>query len=337
MHSNKIVSRWLLTIMSLIVLIIIVGGITRLTNSGLSMPFWDLIEILPPLNESEWMDKFEEYKRYPDYRNQTIEEFKSIYWWEYIHRIIGRIIGMVALFPFIYFIYKKYLTNKEKKDYAIILFLILIQGVVGLMMVKSGLNPSIYNKAQGVSPFWLLVHLILALLTYSYALLQYLKLNNSTLINLKYKGFNFGSLIFTVILFQIMLGALMSGFKAGYLYQSFPLMDGQFYPSKATLLNFNNPHFIHFFHRWFAFLLFAIVVGSFFKLKDILSESQIFIFRALFYTFIFQIIFGIFSVLNPVIPFAGSIDSIVIALIHQIGSIVLISLGVILAFSFSNK
>ena len=167
MCSNKIVSRWLLTIMSLIVLIIVVGGITRLTNSGLSMPFWDLIEILPPLNESDWMDKFDEYKRYPDYRNQPIEEFKSIYWWEYIHRIIGRIIGVIALFPLLYFIYKKYLTNRQKKDYAIILFLILIQGVVGLMMVKSGLNSAVYNKAQGVSPFWLLVHLILALLTYS--------------------------------------------------------------------------------------------------------------------------------------------------------------------------
>ena len=342
MNSNTIISRWLMAIMSLIIIIIVVGAITRLTNSGLSMPFWDLIEIFPPISESDWDDKFEEYKNNstPDSKEQSISEisdFKTIFWWEYIHRILGRIIGLAALIPLAIFIYKGYLNYRQKRDYGIILLLIITQGIVGWLMVKSGLNVDVYNSSKGVSPFWLLIHLSLAFSTFCYTLFQYLKLKYLDLVNKVDSVINPGIVIFLVIFIQILLGALMSGFKAAYLYPSFPLMEGEFYSSDIILFKFDNLAFINFAHRWFAFIVLATIIAIYYKLLGRMSSSQKNIFAGLLYAVSFQIGLGILSLLNPVIPFQGGVAQIVLAVFHQFGAIILLSVSTILLFSFNNK
>ena len=340
MSSNTIVSKWLIAIMILISVIIVIGAITRLTSSGLSMPFWDLVEIVPPLSEESWLDKFEEYKKTLDYKNQSISsisEFKTIFWWEYIHRIIGRIIGLVALIPLLVFIYKGYLTPKQKRSYGVILFLIITQGVVGWLMVKSGLSEGVYNQSKGVSPFWLLLHLGLAFLTFCYTLFNYLKLNHESIINKSKFNINPGVIIFLLIFIQILLGALMSGFKAAHLYPSFPLMNGEFYPSKMEVFKFSNIEFINFSHRWFAFIALSMIGGIYLKIKRSISLKQKAIFLTLCYAVILQVFLGILSLLNPVIPFAGEIDQITIAVMHQFVAIVLLAICTTLTFSFSNR
>ena len=331
------ISRWLVAIMSLIAIIIVVGAITRLTNSGLSMPFWDLIEVLPPMSEEQWNDKFSEYKEFPDYSNQSLSEFKKIFWWEYIHRIIGRVIGLSVLLPLLVFMYKGYLSTKQKRSYGLILLLVILQGVIGWLMVKSGLDEDIYSQSKGVSPFWLLLHLGLAFLTFCYTLFNYLKLNHKSIIqNVNLKA-NPGTFIFFLVFIQILLGALMSGFKAAYIYPSFPLMNGEFYPSDIILFKFDNIEFINFAHRWFAFIVLVGVISIYFKVKNSISMNQKRIFTALFYATSIQIFLGILSLLNPVIPFEGTTDQVVLAVMHQFGAIVLLAVCTVLSFSFNNK
>ena len=347
MSIDKILSRWLMVIMSLIVVIVVVGAITRLTNSGLSMPFWDIIDIFPPISESGWAEKFDEYKAFsrPDYEKQTLSQsgqmnlskFKTIFWWEYIHRIIGRLIGMVALIPFLYFIYRKYLSKEQKINYLGIILLIAMQGTVGWLMVKSGLNQEVYNQGGGVSPYWLLIHLSLAFITFCWTLYNYLKISYKADINRTKIKFNPGKLIFIFMFVQILLGALMSGFKAAHFYDSFPLMNSQLIPDKIIFFKFDNIEFINFAHRWFAFVVVALIVGIYFKIKVKLSSKQKSIFVGLFYAIFFQIFLGILSLLNPVTPFDGTVDQIALAALHQLGAIIILAICTVLVYNFSSK
>ena len=159
------VSNWLLTIMGLIIIIIVVGGITRLTDSGLSIVDWKPVSgVLPPLNEGDWNNEFDKYKLYPEYKikniSLTLREFKRIFWWEYIHRLLGRLIGLFAVIPYMFFLLKNRLTPNQKQNYFIIIILIGIQGLIGWFMVKTGLNLETYNNL-GVSHFYLSLHLFL--------------------------------------------------------------------------------------------------------------------------------------------------------------------------------
>ena len=337
MDSNKIVSRLLLTIIYLIIVIIVVGGITRLTNSGLSIPAWEITEIFPPMSDDSWSEKFNNYKNYPDYKGQTKEEYKLIYWWEYIHRIIGRIIGIIAIIPFFYFMYKKYLSREQKISYSFILLLIIFQGVIGWMMVKSGLNPEVYEMSKGVSPFWLLAHLGMAFLTLSYTFFNYLRINKQYLINYNPSAANFAKIIVILIFIQILLGALMAGFKAGIIYPTFPLMNGEFYPSRIIMFDFSNPDFIHFSHRWFPFALFILIISFYFKNRRHFSINQKGVFRIFIYIFIFQIFLGIVTVLNPVIPFNWEVDKVCIAVMHQFSAIIILLSAISLLFTFNSK
>ena len=159
---SKFIIYWLISLLSLTGLIIVVGGLTRLTDSGLSITTWDIVTgILPPLNSNECEEAFNLYKEIPQFyllnEDMTMSEFKVIYYWEYIHRILGRILGLLFLIPFIYIYFKKILNKKYNQNLFILFLLILLQGTVGWYMVKSGL---IENTT--VSHYRLAIHLNLA-------------------------------------------------------------------------------------------------------------------------------------------------------------------------------
>ena len=196
------INYWLILLLSLISIIVIVGGLTRLTDSGLSITTWDIfIGVLPPLNNEEWIRLFNLYKEIPQYylmnTNMTMNEFKVIYYWEYAHRILGRLLGITFLIPFIFIYFKKIVSKKYNQNFLILFFLILTQGIVGWYMVKSGL---IENTT--VSHFRLAIHLNLALILFSAIFWHFLNLNSKK--NMKFFDFTQNHLsqkIFIILVF----------------------------------------------------------------------------------------------------------------------------------------
>ena len=177
-NKNNYISIWLLLITLLVALTIVVGGLTRLTDSGLSITKWDLfIGIFPPFTLSEWDKAFNLYKQIPEYSlvypTMTLDEFKVIFWWEYIHRLIGRLIGLLYLFPLLYFTYKKSFSKKTLKSLYLILILILIQGFIGWYMVESGLT-----ERTDVSHYRLSIHLTVAFIIFILLFWNFLKNRN---------------------------------------------------------------------------------------------------------------------------------------------------------------
>tara|TARA_B100000579_G_C22714282_1_gene796120 strand:- start:113 stop:1069 length:957 start_codon:yes stop_codon:yes gene_type:complete len=305
----------------LIILIITVGGLTRLTDSGLSITEWELFKgILPPLDIEKWNFYFDEYKKIPEYKllnyNMSIDEFKVIYFWEYAHRLIARLIGLFAIIPliYIYFKYKSQLIKDFK--YLSIFALICFQGFIGWFMVKSGLIEN-----TDVSHYRLALHLSIALIILSLIFWFILE-------NLKIKKFiskvNNNFLIFFLILifFQIILGAFLAGLNGGLVYNSWPDMNGNFLPNdidKYDLYNsqiLDNPSVIQFYHRLSAYILiiFLIILNYRFYVNKI-ELNSILIFNLAILT---QIILGILTLVTGV--------KIYYASLHQLGSVfVLIS------------
>ena len=318
---TKSIRLWLIVMFLLIVLIITVGGLTRLTDSGLSITEWELFKgILPPLDIEKWNFYFDEYKKIPEYKllnyNMSIDEFKVIYFWEYAHRLIARLIGLFAILPliYIYFKYKSQLIKDFK--YLSIFALICFQGFIGWFMVKSGLIEN-----TDVSHYRLALHLSIALIILSLIFWFILE-------NLKIKKFiskvNNNFLIFFLILifFQIILGAFLAGLNGGLVYNSWPDMNGNFLPNdidKYDLYNsqiLDNPSVIQFYHRLSAYILiiFLIILNYRFYVNKIELKS-ILIFNLAILT---QIILGILTLVTGV--------KIYYASLHQLGSVfVLIS------------
>jgi len=223
--DNKKVIYWLLTGCVLIFTMVIVGGITRLTHSGLSISNYKLISgTIPPLNELEWHDAFELYKQYPEYQKLNkhfdLQDFKDIYFWEWLHRVLGRFIGLVFLIPFIYFLIRKQLTKPTIKKTIILLCLGTFQGFLGWYMVKSGLvdNPD-------VSHYRLAAHLTTAFITFAYTFWVALDLifPDKKVTNISFRNLvRFGLLI---LLLQIIYGAFVAGLDAGFIHNHWPLMN----------------------------------------------------------------------------------------------------------------
>ena len=262
---TKFIRFWLITMFLLVIIIIAIGGLTRLTDSGLSITEWELFKgILPPLNIEKWNFYFNEYKKIPEYQsinlNMSIDEFKVIYYWEYVHRLIARLIGLFAILPLIYIYFK--FKNKMIKDlkYISIFLLICFQGFIGWFMVKSGL----INNTD-VSHYRLALHLIIALIILSitfWFILQNFDIKKFTnKINNK-----FLLIFFILILFQIILGVFLAGLNGGLLYNSWPDMNGNFLPndiSKNDLYNteiLDNPSVIQFYHRMSAYMIIIFLI-----------------------------------------------------------------------------
>ena len=334
-NKNIYISNWLLLITFLVGIMIIVGGLTRLTDSGLSITKWDLISgIVPPLSLIDWEKSFSLYKETPEYNlinsSMTLEQFKTIYWWEYIHRLLGRFIGLLYLLPLFYFSFKKSLKKNTLMSLYIILALIFFQGFVGWYMVKSGLTERV-----DVSHYRLALHLILAFIIFILLLWNYLDYKNHQ------KSFHNKSLpsyvpilFLLIVLVQICVGAFVSGLDAGQIYQSWPLMNYSYFPDDSSLIDlfsvkaFETPSIVQFIHRniaYFIILLFFLIMIIVYKNKDFayLRNTTILIFIILF----FQTLLGILTVLSGAQIFLASM--------HQLGSIFLVASSVI--FIFKNK
>jgi len=252
---------------------IIVGGLTRLTDSGLSITEWQLFSgFLPPINEIQWLMYFDLYKKIPEFQvenyTMTLEEFKVIFWWEWIHRFLGRLIGIFFLLPLLYFTFK--LNFKILRSLYFIFILICFQGFIGWYMVSSGLVDRV-----DVSHFRLSTHLVIAFLIISLIFWNCLKLKE---INYSMIGINkFIPILFLIFIFiQISVGAFVSGMDAGKIYNSWPLMGTSYFPDDNKFTNlfslssFSDPSLVQFMHRnlaYFILVFYLFIVIQIYKDK----------------------------------------------------------------------
>ena len=252
------ISFWLVLMFWIISVMIIVGGLTRLTDSGLSITEWQLFSgFLPPLNNAEWNNYFNLYKKIPEFTEQnylmTMDEFKIIFWWEWAHRFLGRLIGILFLLPLLFFSFKE--GFKKLFNLYIIFFLICFQGFIGWYMVSSGLVDRV-----DVSHFRLSIHLIVAFLILSLILWNYLNLRLNKNMNGKIK-YLIPFLFLFLIFCQIVIGAFVSGMDAGQIYNSWPLMGSSYFPDDNNFINifkfsaFSEPSLVQFMHRNLAYLI----------------------------------------------------------------------------------
>ena len=317
---NNQLSLWLITMFWIIAIMIVVGGLTRLTDSGLSITEWQLFSgILPPLNNNDWIMYFNLYKKIPEYElqnyNMTLQEFKIIFWWEWGHRFLGRVIGISFLIPLVYFSFK--IEFYKLLNLYLIFFLICFQGFIGWYMVSSGLVDRV-----DVSHFRLSIHLLIAFLILSLIFWNYLKTkvinNNTRRISV------FLPLIFLILVFiQIVVGAFVSGMDAGKIYNSWPLMGNTYFPNDNDfkdlfkLSAFSDPSLVQFMHRNLAYLIMFFYFFIFYKIYknkiyDLYKSINI-----LGIFIILQIILGIYTVIYGA--------QLYIAAMHQLSSIFLVS------------
>ena len=317
--ENFQISLWLVSLMSIILLMIIVGGLTRLTESGLSMVDWRLfMGTIPPLSHGDWLKVFEDYKQYPEYQikniNMTLSEFKYIFWWEYGHRVLGRLIGIIFIIPFIYFALKKYFSNEELYSYSFLLFLGGAQGIIGWWMVKSGLDVNPY-----VSHLRLAVHLIIAQIILSLIAYLFLKRLDIGIYKNNFSSHKTFFIFFNIIIFfTVIYGAFMAGLDAGKSFNTWPKMGDNYIPENLIFIEdrlfgfFDNSVFIHFFHRALAYLSFLTILYMCFKhFKGIENKYQKIHFLIVLFLVLIQLFIGVFVVLSNVQVSLGSIHQII--------------------------
>ncbi len=317
--ENFQISLWLVSLMSIILLMIIIGGLTRLTESGLSMVDWRLfMGTIPPLSHGDWLKVFEDYKQYPEYQikniNMTLSEFKYIFWWEYGHRVLGRLIGIIFIIPFIYFALKKYFSNEELYSYSFLLFLGGAQGIIGWWMVKSGLDVNPY-----VSHLRLAVHLIIAQIILSLIAYLFLKRLDIGIYKNNFSSHKTFFIFFNIIIFfTVIYGAFMAGLDAGKSFNTWPKMGDNYIPENLIFIEdrlfgfFDNSVFIHFFHRALAYLSFLTILYMSFKhFKGIENKYQKIHFLIVLFLVLIQLFIGVFVVLSNVQVSLGSIHQII--------------------------
>lgn len=333
---NDIFSYWLLLSLIFVFMLIIIGGLTRLTNSGLSIIEWELFTgILPPMNSETWNIYFDKYKTIPQYKlinfKMTLDEFKIIFYWEYFHRAIAKFIGLFFLIPLIFF----YFSKKIKKNYinvcSLIFLLILLQGVVGWYMVKSGLVNNVT-----VSHYRLSIHLSIGILIISMIFWTWINfIEKKNKIFFRFSKNNFSFLLLIIIIFlQIILGAFVSGLDAGKIYQTWPTMGGSYLPNDLNLENLNNlieldnHSLVQFYHRNLAyFLLFYVFFISFNIIKNKITNLYRPL-KILIFITILQVILGIFTLLSGL--------NLYLASAHQITGVLLVFSAINLYY-FSTK
>lgn len=316
------VRRWLFLCCGMIFAMAIIGAITRLTESGLSIVTWQPIkDMLPPLNEAAWQQAFAEYQRIPQYRllnhGMSLEEFKNIYFWEWLHRLWGRLIGLVYAVPFFWFVWRGKLTRKLQLKLWIGLVLGGLQGAVGWFMVASGLSELVY-----VSHLRLALHLSLALVIYAYLLWLALDLQSPSRQQPPRGVMLHGWLVLAALGITIIWGAFVAGLKAGWVYNSFPLMDGALLPDAAWTLRplwqniFNNTALVQFLHRWLAIGTGLLVWSWCWRLWHRVPQRWPVLALALMVAV--QIVLGIATLLQGVPVWLGAL--------HQAGAIILLTL-----------
>ena len=326
-YYNPAIYIWILTITTMVLSIIIIGGLTRLTNSGLSMTDWrPLLGIIPPINSNNWQSVFEMYKLTPEFKivnkNMTLDEFKYIFWWEWFHRVFARLIGVIFIIPLIYFIFKNQISIVLYRRLAIVFVFGIFQAFVGWWMVKSGLNDNPY-----VSPYRLTFHLLNALIIYSIMLWIAMDYRYSIKMNFIPISFTNDFYIFISILLvfiTIASGGFMAGTNSGQSFNTFPLMNGKIIPDDYHMEDygiyniFENTVAINFNHRWlsiFVFFYIVFVCFRFIKFNNKNISSKLVYLMLFFLTL--QVLLGIVTLLtNVYLPLAS---------LHQANSILLLS------------
>jgi cytochrome c oxidase assembly protein subunit 15 len=308
MKKNKSVIYWLLSGCVLLFIMVTVGGITRLTNSGLSMTDWHLInDTFPPMSEEKWIEAFEEYKKYPEYqlinkhKDFQLDDYKFIFFWEWFHRFIGRIIGVVFIIPFVYFLIKKKLDKETIKKCVILLAMGAFQGFLGWFMVASGLK-----DMPDVSHFRLAIHLTFAFITFAYTLWVALDLiypeRKLPVLELR----KIARISLVILIIQIIYGGFVAGLNAGLIHNHWPLMsDGQFFHESIQLEQSNlllsfteGKSGVQFIHRTFAYVVVGMIVLLFIKSrKFVLDKTQDNGVKTLLVFVSIQFLLGIFTLL----------------------------------------
>lgn len=327
--SHRPVLVWLLTGCFLIFAMVIIGGITRLTQSGLSMVEWKFTGSLPPMNEAEWNIQFEKYRHSPEYKlinnNFSLDDFKNIFWWEFIHRFTGRTIGFVFIIPFCWFLIRKKIPPGFLKRIFFLFGLGLFQGMLGWVMVKSGLN-----KIPHVSPYLLAAHLAMAFTTFGFTfwfaldlLFPQNEIQKSR--SMKRKAI----FLFILVSLQIIYGALVAGMKAGFLFPQFPKMGSSWIAPEVFFMHpwwrnlLENGAGVQFVHRSLAILIVittaAILVRS---RKMFFSPRTNKIIYALCAIVLLQFALGVATLLLHV--------PVVVASLHQAGAFLLFSATLLL-------
>ena len=319
-HLNYQLKIWLSILLVLIMLIILVGGLTRLTDSGLSITTWELfVGLMPPISNDKWIEYFKLYKQIPEFSeqnfNMTLDEFKIIFWWEWVHRQLGRLIGLTVLLPLIYFTFKNGAWICKK--YGIIFILVCFQGFIGWYMVASGLVERV-----DVSHYRLSLHLVTAFIILSIVFWKFLQLTDlkNNKISIKINSIKF----FLLLLFlQLIVGAFVSGMDAGKIYNTWPLMGDHYFPDDNKFINlfklsaFSDPSLVQYLHRNLAYLILII----FTVISYITYRNKIFyLFKPVIILgliILLQIVLGILTVLSGA--------SILTASLHQFSSILLIT------------
>jgi heme a synthase len=259
---------WLLCIAALIAMMVLVGGATRLTESGLSIVQWKPVTgTLPPLNQEQWTQAFDGYKAIPQYRElnagMSLDEFKTIFWWEWSHRLLGRVIGLAYLLPFLWFLWRGALNADIRRRLWIIFGLGALQGVVGWWMVASGLSQRVE-----VSQYRLATHLVLALFIFASIVWTLRRLAGRPPVVASRRLKITSGLLLALTFVQLYLGALVAGLRAGKVYNTWPDIDGGFIPTAARLFFeqpwwrnlFDNTLTVQFEHRMTAYALFALAI-----------------------------------------------------------------------------
>ncbi|MHA7843788.1 MAG: COX15/CtaA family protein [Winogradskyella sp.] len=335
--DNKTVIYWLLTGCFLIFIMVIVGGITRLTHSGLSISNYKLISgTIPPMNEIEWNEAFDLYKQYPEYQKlnygMSLEEFKDIYFWEWIHRVIGRFIGLVFIIPFVYFLIRKQLSKSTIKKSIILLIMGGFQGFLGWYMVKSGLV-----DRPDVSHYRLAAHLTTAFLTFAYTFWVALDLIFPDKKAVDTKLRNFMRLGLVVLIIQIIYGAFVAGLDAGWIHNHWPFMsEGKFMhetvytEQNPTYLNFiEGKSGVQFVHRTLAYVVVIFMLAIWYKAtRREISKWQILGVNSLLLVVGIQFFLGVLTLLLAVPVWLG--------VLHQVVAFILLSSMVFTLHRFSK-
>ena len=328
---------------------VIIGGVTRLTQSGLSITQWKPIKgIIPPLNQTEWNAEFDRYKQMAQYKivNQgmTLDEFKQIFFWEYLHRFWARFMGFVFIIPFAFFVLRGWLDKNFFRKIGVLFIWGGLIGVYGWIMVKSGLT------GASVPPINLSIHLVLALSLFGYLIYMTLSVyrNNyvSEIRNQKSEIRNLAFAILAILFLQIFLGGIVSGTKAGLAANTWPDMNGELIPSTLWklqpnldgFLKYNSQDFwgrifIQFVHRLTGYTLVVLVLVFFFKSRNITNDK---IFKTGLNLFpvlvLLQATIGIITVLNCV----GKVP-VTLGVLHQAGAMLLIAVTVFVIFHLRNS
>jgi len=334
--SRKRIIAWLLCGCFFIFSMVVIGGITRLTGSGLSITEWNVVMgAIPPLNESQWNEAFEKYREIPQYKklnyDYSLTDFKKIFFWEYLHRLIGRMIGVIFLVPFLYFYFTKQLDRAMIRKSLFLFLLGAIQGFLGWFMVKSGLT-----ERTSVSHYRLAIHLVAAFITFAFTLWYALELlykneKRNSLLRKDYSGTV--KFLFTAIIIQIIYGAFVAGLHAGKFANTFPTMDGEWIPSgilssQNLLMNFfENPVTIQFVHRTLGSLVLVLIIWIWLVAdKKAMNHSQRKGLNFILVAVAIQFLLGVLTLLSKV--------NIALASLHQIGAFILFSAVIFLLFQF---